>query len=57
MLNTMSSAHKEILGAKFLSFEHPTLKPSHTVGYTITQHKIRQTKTKNRILYVIKMPL
>ena len=57
MLNTMSSAHKEILGAKFLSFEYPTLKSSHTVGYTTIQHKIRQTKTKNRILYVIKIPL
>ena len=57
MLNTMSSANKEIFGAKFLSFEHPTLKLSHTVGYTTIQHKIRQTKTKNRILYVIKIPL
>ena len=35
MLNTMSSAHNKIFGAKFLSFEHLETMCLYTVSYVI----------------------
>ena len=39
MLNTMSSAHNKIFGAKFLSFEHLGLIYLYTVGYVVFRAK------------------
>ena len=56
-LNTPSSAHNKIFGAKFSSFEQFALSRSHTVHYAVRKHNTPQTKVQNKPLYIAIEPL
>ena len=51
MLNTMSSAHNKIFGAKFLSFEWLDLMCLYTVCYAVFERNIMKSDSqKSRFL-------
>ena len=51
-LNTMSSAHDKIFGAKFLSFERARITGLYTVFYTACKESVQKKKAA-RSLFVL----
>ena len=57
MLNTMSSAHNKIFGAKFLSFERVATMFCHSVDYAAMKRNAQQMTEQNKHHWVAIEPL
>ena len=53
MLNTMSSAHNKIFGAKFLSFERFEITCLHTVRYAVSKRNVMKSDSQKRRFFLL----